>query len=44
MNERWRRVAEFMGHLIAGTVCIGFWLIIVTFILRCLWFILFRLF
>jgi hypothetical protein len=43
MKEDWgRRVGRFIGQLLAITVILASWLIIMLFALKCIWFIIFR--
>lgn len=36
------KIGQFIGHLIALTVAIGAWAVVVLFFLKCCWFIIFR--
>lgn len=38
----WNDIGHFLGHLIGATMAFGAWAIILLFILKCVWFILFR--
>lgn len=43
-KEFWNRFASLMGNILAATVMISAWLIIVLFSINVAWFIVFRLF
>lgn len=42
MNDIWDKIGTFFGHMLALTIVICAWLIVITFTLKCLWFIFFR--
>ncbi len=42
MNDIWTKLGVFFGHVLAMTMVICAWLIIITVTLKCLWFIIFR--
>ena len=42
MNDIWTKLGVFFGHVLALTMVICAWLIIIAFTLKCLWFIIFR--
>lgn len=43
MNDnRWRRVGQLIGQLMAITIMLASWAIITLFALKCIWFIIFR--
>ena len=42
MNDIWAKLGVFFGHVLAMTIVICAWLIIVVVTLKCLWFIIFR--
>ena len=39
----WEKFDTFLGHLLAATVTICAWLLIIVFTLKLIWFILFRI-
>ena len=39
----WDKIGTFLGHLLAATVSICAWLLIIVFTLKLIWFILFRI-
>ena len=39
----WEKFGTFLGHLLAATVSICVWLLIIVFTLKLIWFILFRI-
>ena len=39
----WEKFGTFLGHLLAATVAICAWLLIIVFTLKLIWFILFRI-
>ena len=39
---KWKKVGHFLGHMLALTMTVCAWLIIVLFTLKCVWFIVFR--
>ena len=39
----WEKFGTFLGHLLAVTVVICAWLLIIVFTLKLIWFILFRI-
>lgn len=43
MNDFWTKLGTFLGHLIAATIVIGAWGILILFILKVCWFIIFRI-
>ena len=43
MNDIWDKIGTFLGHLLAATVTICAWLLIIVFTLKLIWFILFRI-
>ena len=42
MNDIWDKIGTFFGHMLALTMVICAWLIVIAFTLKCLWFIFFR--
>ena len=42
MSDIWTKLGVFFGHVLAMTIVICAWLIIITVTLKCLWFIIFR--
>ena len=42
MNDIWGKIGTFFGHMLALTMVICAWLIVIAFTLKCLWFIVFR--
>lgn len=43
MNNVWERIGHMLGHILAVTLVICAWLIIIVFTLKVIWFILFRI-
>lgn len=41
MNDIWDKIGTFFGHMLALTMVICAWLIVIAFTLKCLWFIFF---
>lgn len=42
-DNTWEKFGTFLGHLLAATITICAWLLIVVFTLKLIWFILFRI-
>ncbi len=42
MNDVWEKIGHMLGHILATTMVICAWLIVIAFTLKCLWFIAFR--
>lgn len=42
-NTIWEKIGHALGHILAATLCICAWLIIIAFTLKVIWFILFRI-
>ena len=42
-DKFWEKLGRFFGHVIAGTLVVCAWLLIVVFTLKLIWFILFRI-
>jgi hypothetical protein len=42
MNDIWTKIGVFLGHMLAMTIVICAWLIIVVVTLKVIWFTLFR--
>ena len=42
-DEFWEKLGRFFGHVIAVTLVVCAWLLIVVFTLKLIWFILFRI-
>lgn len=42
-NNIWDEIGQALGYILAVTLCICAWLIIVIFALKLIWFILFRI-
>ena len=43
MNDVWEKIGHMLGHILAATLVICAWLIIIVFTLKVIWFILFRI-
>ena len=43
MNDVWDKIGTFLGRMLAMTMVISAWLIIIVFTLKVIWFILFRI-
>lgn len=43
MNDIWTKLGVFLGHMLAMTIVICAWLIIVTVTLKVIWFTMFRI-
>ena len=43
MNDIWDKIGTFFGRMLALTMAICAWLIIIVFTLKVIWFILFRI-
>ena len=43
MNDVWDKIGTFLGRMLAMTMVICAWLIIIVFTLKVIWFILFRI-
>lgn len=43
MNDVWDKIGTFFGHVLALTIVICAWLIIIVFTLKVIWFTLFRI-
>ena len=43
MNDVWDKIGTFFGRMLALTMVICAWLIIIAFTLKVIWFILFRI-
>ena len=43
MNDVWDKIGTFFGRMLAMTMVICAWLIIIVFTLKLIWFILFRI-
>lgn len=43
MNDVWDKIGTFFGRMLALTMAICAWLIIIVFTLKVIWFILFRI-
>lgn len=43
MNDIWEKIGHMLGHILAATLVICAWLIIIVFTLKVIWFILFRI-
>lgn len=43
MNDIWDKIGTFFGHVLAGTIAVCAWLLIIVFTLKLIWFILFRI-
>lgn len=43
MNDVWEKIGHMLGHILAATLVICAWLIIIAFTLKVVWFILFRI-
>lgn len=43
MNDVWEKIGHMLGHILAATLVICAWLIIIAFTLKVIWFILFRI-
>ena len=42
-NNTWEKIGHMLGHILAATLVICAWLIIIVFTLKVIWFILFRI-
>ena len=42
-NNTWEKIGHMLGHILAVTLVICAWLIIIVFTLKVIWFILFRI-
>jgi len=42
-NNTWEKIGHMLGHILAATLVICAWLIIIAFTLKVIWFILFRM-
>lgn len=42
-DKFWEKLGQFFGHVIAATIVVCAWLLIVVFTLKLIWFILFRI-
>ena len=42
-NNTWEKIGRMLGHILAATLVICAWLIIIAFTLKVIWFILFRI-
>lgn len=42
-NDVWEKIGHMLGHILAATLVICAWLIIIVFTLKVIWFILFRI-
>ena len=43
MNDIWEKIGHMLGHILAVTLVVCAWLIIIVFTLKVIWFILFRI-
>ena len=43
MNDVWDKIGTFLGHMLAMTIVICAWLIIIVVTLKVIWFTLFRI-
>lgn len=43
ITNLWEKVGHMLGHILAATLAICAWLIIIVFTLKVIWFILFRI-
>lgn len=42
-NNTWEKIVHMLGYILAATLVICAWLIIIVFTLKVIWFILFRI-